>query len=103
MGMAAPWSSGLEGGFDQRGGEAFLPGAGLGEAGLEAVNEGQQFIDLGDDAVLFGEGRERECIKRLSCSLRDLAAPIRYDIDEFVMGRRACQISWNKYHCKHGR
>jgi len=48
------FSGSLQGGFDQRGGEAFLLGAGLGEAGLEAVDEGQQFIDLGDDAVLFG-------------------------------------------------
>jgi hypothetical protein len=34
MGMAAPVSGGLEGGFDQRGGEAFLPRAGLGEVDL---------------------------------------------------------------------
>ena len=58
MGMAAPGSGGLEGGFDQGGGEAILLGAGLGEVGLEAVDEGHQFIDLGDDAVLFGEGRK---------------------------------------------
>lgn len=52
-----PFSGGLQGGFDQRGGEAFLPRAGAGEVGLEAVDEGQQFIDLGDDAVLFGRRR----------------------------------------------
>ena len=51
-------SGGLEGGFDQGGGEAFLLCAGLGEAGLEAVDQGQQFIYFGDDAVLFGEGWE---------------------------------------------
>jgi hypothetical protein len=53
MGMAAPGSGGLEGGFDEGGGEAFLLRAGLGEAGLEAVAEGHQFVDFGDDAVLF--------------------------------------------------
>jgi hypothetical protein len=50
------FSGGLQGGFDQRGGEAFLLRAGLGEVSLEAVAERQQFIDFGDDAVLFGEG-----------------------------------------------
>ena len=55
------FSGSLQGGFDQRGGEAFLARAGLGEAGLEAVDEGQQFVDLGDDAVLFGEGRQAMC------------------------------------------
>ena len=54
------FSGSLQGGFDQRGGEALLPGAGLGEVGLEAVAEGHQFVDFGDDAVLFGEGWERE-------------------------------------------
>ena len=54
MGMAAPGSGGLEGGFDQRGCESFLPRSGLGEVGLEAVAEGHEFVDLGDDAVLFG-------------------------------------------------
>ena len=58
MGLAAPGSGGLEGGFNQRGGEACLQRAGLGEAGLEAVAEGHQFIDFGDDAVLLGEGRQ---------------------------------------------
>jgi hypothetical protein len=48
------FSGSLQGGFDQRGGEALLPGAGVGEVGLEAVDEGQQFVDFGDDAVLFG-------------------------------------------------
>ena len=72
MGMAAPGSGGLEGGFDQGGGEAFLLGAGLGEAGLEAVDEGHQFIDFGDDAVLFGERREveygnRATLRQLNC------------------------------------
>jgi hypothetical protein len=55
------FSGGLQGGFDQGGGEAFLPRAGLGEVGLEAVAEGHQFVDFGDDAVLFGEGRRSEC------------------------------------------
>ena len=27
-----------------------------GEAGFQAVAQGHQFVDLGDDAVLFGEG-----------------------------------------------
>ena len=57
MAVAAPGSGRLEGGFDQRGGEALLPRAGLGEAGLEPVAEGHQFVDFGDDAVLFGKGR----------------------------------------------
>ena len=60
MGMVARGSGGLEGGFDEGGGEAFLLRAGLGEAGLEAVDEGHQFVDLGDDAVLFGEGRHTD-------------------------------------------
>ena len=55
MGMAAPGSGGFEGGFDKGRGEAFLLRAGLGEAGLEAVAEGHEFIDFGDDAALFGE------------------------------------------------
>ena len=46
----------LQGGFDQGGGQAGLPVARLDEIGLEAVAEGHQFIDFGDDAVLFGEG-----------------------------------------------
>ena len=45
-------------GFDEGSGEAGLPGAGLGEVGFEAVAEGHQFIDFGDDAVLFGERRK---------------------------------------------
>ena len=32
--------------------------AGLGQLGLELIAQGQQFIDFGDDAVLFGEGRQ---------------------------------------------
>ena len=47
----------LEGGFDQGGGKACLPTAGFGEVGLEAVAHGHEFIDFGDDAVLFGKGR----------------------------------------------
>jgi len=46
------FSGSLQGGFDQRGGEAVLPRAGLGEASLEAVAEARQFGD-------FGCGRER--------------------------------------------
>lgn len=60
MGMVVPELGGFECGFDQGGGEALLPGAGLGEVGLEAVDEGQQFVDLGDDAVLLGEWWERK-------------------------------------------
>ena len=45
---------------DQGGGEVLLPRAGLGEAGLETVDEGQQFVDLGDDAVLFVYGIPNE-------------------------------------------
>ena len=48
-------SRGLQGGFDQGGGKARLPRAGLGEVGLEAVAERNQFVDFGDDAVLFGD------------------------------------------------
>ncbi len=48
-------SGGLQGGFDKRGGKARLPRAGLGEVGLEAVAERNQFVDFGDDAVLFGD------------------------------------------------
>jgi len=48
------FSGSLQGGFDQRGGEALLPRAGLGEVGLEAVAECQQFVDSGDDVLLFG-------------------------------------------------
>ncbi len=51
-GMAAD-SGGLQGGVDERVCEARLPAAGVGEVGLEAVAEGHQFIDFGDDAVLF--------------------------------------------------
>ena len=43
----------LQGGFDQGGGQTGLPGARLGEVGLEAVTESHQFIDFDDDAVLF--------------------------------------------------
>ena len=50
MGIMTPGSGGLQGGFDQGGGETFLLSAGLGEAGLEAVAEGHQFVDFGDDA-----------------------------------------------------
>ena len=64
MGVAARGSGGLEGGFDKGGGEAFLLRAGLGEAGLEAVAERHQFVDFGDDAVLFGEGGKRKSKKR---------------------------------------
>jgi hypothetical protein len=54
------FSGSLQGGFDQGGGEVLLPRAGLGEAGLETVDEGQQFVDLGDDAVLFVYGIPNE-------------------------------------------
>lgn len=54
------FSGGLQDEFDQGGGEALLPRPGLGEVDLEAVDEGHQFVDFGDDAVLFGEGRNRE-------------------------------------------
>ena len=33
-------------------------GGGIGPAGLWLIAQGHEFIDLGDDAVLFGEGRE---------------------------------------------
>jgi hypothetical protein len=58
--MIAAVSGGFECEFDQGSGEALLPGVGFGEIGLEAIAEGHQFIDFGDDAVLFGE--------RLPCS-----------------------------------
>ena len=50
----------LQGGFDQGGGQTGLPAARLDEIGLEAVAEGRQFIDFGDDAVLFGKWRNSE-------------------------------------------
>jgi hypothetical protein len=53
--MIAAVSGGFECEFDQGSGEALLPGVGFGEIGLEAIAEGHQFIDFGDDAVLFGE------------------------------------------------
>ena len=57
-GRTAPGSGGGEGGFDQGGGQPRLPAARLGEVGLEAVAESQQFIDLRDDAVLFMADRK---------------------------------------------
>jgi hypothetical protein len=44
----------VEEGFE----EVVAGGVGGGEAGLQAVEEGHQGVDLGDDAVLFGEGWE---------------------------------------------
>ena len=38
--------------------ESAAVGVGGGELRVELVAEGHEFIDLGDDAVLFGEGRE---------------------------------------------
>ena len=45
----------MEGGFE----EAAGLGLGGGELGFQAVAEGHQFIDFGDDAVLFGEWWDR--------------------------------------------
>ena len=55
-------SGGLQGGFDERCGKAGLPGAGLGEVGLEVVAKRHQFIDFGNDAVLFIYWRQRHDI-----------------------------------------
>lgn len=35
-------------------------GLGAGELRFQSVAEGHQIIDFGDDALLFGEGRERK-------------------------------------------
>ena len=43
-------------------GEIQLGGLGGSENGFELVAKGHQLIDFGDDAVLFGEGWEREQI-----------------------------------------
>ena len=53
---AAPWSRArregvVEDGFEEASGF----GLGGGELGFEAVAEGHQLVDLGDDAVLFGD------------------------------------------------
>lgn len=42
----------------QGGGQPRLPAARFGERGLEAIDEGQQFINFGDDAVLFMADRK---------------------------------------------
>jgi hypothetical protein len=58
MGIASVPSSGdrgeglVEDGFEDAAGF----GLGGGELGFEPVAEGQQLVDLGEDAVLFGEG-----------------------------------------------
>ena len=44
----------MEDGFEEAAGF----GLGGGELGFEAVAEGHQLVDLGDDAVLLGEGWE---------------------------------------------
>ena len=41
-------------------GEVELGGLGVAEAGLELVAERHQFVDLGDDAVLFSEWWKRD-------------------------------------------
>jgi len=46
----------VEGRMDQAG--ATFVGGGL--AGFQFVAEGQEFLDFGDDAALFGEGRDRD-------------------------------------------
>ena len=50
-------SRGVE--FRNRGGEeVFGGGAGGGEGGFEGGEHGHEFVHLGDDPALFGEGRE---------------------------------------------
>ena len=46
----------MEHGFEQ----AAAVGLGGGKLGFELVAQGHQFVYPGDDAVLFGEGRERD-------------------------------------------
>ena len=41
-----------------------------GETGLQLIAQGHQLIDLGDDPVLFGEGRNREINENLMVDLR---------------------------------
>ena len=38
------------------GGEGGVGGLGGGELGFEAVEDGHELVDAGDDAMLFGEG-----------------------------------------------
>lgn len=45
--------------LDDSVGEVDLGGFGVGEARLEGVAQGHEFVDLGDDAVLFGKRWER--------------------------------------------
>ncbi len=42
--------------FDDGVGEVGLGGLGVFDPRLEGVAQGHEFIDFGDDAVLFGEG-----------------------------------------------
>lgn len=63
MGMSGGLSVGrisrqcvMEQGFE----EALLCGVGVGEGGLHPFTQGHEFIDLGYDAVLLGEGWEGE-------------------------------------------
>ena len=43
--------------FDEGVGEVKLGGLDVAEAGLKLVAQSHQFVDFGDDAVLFGEWR----------------------------------------------
>jgi hypothetical protein len=49
--------------FDNCIGQLDLSGLGVIKAGLERIAQGHQFIDLGDDAVLFGEGGNGRDVK----------------------------------------
>ena len=53
----------MEDGFE----EAAALGLGGGELRFQAVAEGHQLVDFGDDAVLFGQRRKGD--KNLSCFL----------------------------------
>ncbi len=51
----------------------------VGKAGFQAVAQGHQFIDLGDDAVLFGEGWEGKSKFRPNFTLFRIAIVVRAD------------------------
>ena len=51
----------MDRGVDEAVGEMELGGLGALQARFEAVAQGHQFIDFGDDAALFGGWRERDC------------------------------------------
>ena len=58
LGLGVSGGGGLVQALQGRGGQTVASAFALLLRGFELVAQGHEFIDLGDDAVLFGEGRD---------------------------------------------